>query len=182
MEKKVIPMVLSILIALFLSACGIINEAAPKITEGEFPFVVEYEMNGEIYLIEDTVVCSFDGYDMSNEFSFINTRTWHQYLKSGQEERRLFIEFEPNTESVLTKGRINTESRLILNYGFGGYYLGDPHYKTKKPCINYVETYKASEKASYSMHTEMSEKQLEEYFGIKIIRFQFSKPIKNIFD
>lgn len=53
-----------------------------------------------------------------------------------------FLEsFEPNTESLLVKGRINTESRVILYYGHGVYHLGDPNYKEDYPYINYSETY-----------------------------------------
>ena len=58
-----------------------IEQKPPQITEDEFPFVVEYEIDGERYIIEDTVVCSFDGYDHSAWFA--KPRTWNAHLKSG---------------------------------------------------------------------------------------------------
>lgn len=167
-----------------LSGCKARYEPAPQITEGKFPFVLEYEKNGERYLIEDTVVCTFDGYDMSNNFAifgFPYLRSWDASLESGDESKTSLIEFEPNTESMLAKGRINTESRVILYYGHGGYYLGDSNYKEKYPYINYSETYKTSDNTSEVEFTELSFDELEKYFGIKIIKFEFSEPIKNKF-
>ena len=64
-----------------------IEQKPPQITEGEFPFVVEYEIDGERYIIEDTVVCSFDGYDHSAWFA--KPRTWNEHLKSGDEDKRI---------------------------------------------------------------------------------------------
>ncbi len=166
-----------------LSGCEKGYELAPQITEGEFPFVLEYEMNGEKYLIEDTVVCTFDGYDLSDPFPFTDySRTWYQSLKSGEEQKRLILELEENTESVLVKGRINTASMVNLFYGSGGYYLGDPEDAERTPCINYVEKYKTSEKVTHSEVTPLTNEQLEEFFGIKIIRFEFSTPIENKFE
>lgn len=183
--KRLFSIVIVFIMIFCLSGCKAKYEPTPQITEGKFPFVLEYEMNGERYLIEDTVICTYDGYDMSNNFAifgFPYSRSWKVSLESGDESKRLFIEFEPNSESVLVKGRINTESRVILYYGHGGYYLGDPNYKEKRPCINYSETYKISDNTSEVEFTELSYEQLEKYFGIKIIKFEFSEPIENKFE
>ena len=161
--------------------CAQIFKPAPEITEGEFPFVLEYELDGKRYLIEDTVCCYFEGYDTTNAFTPICPRTWHQSLNSGDESKRILLELAPNLESVLVKDRINEESRVILYYGDGGYYLGDPDYANRCPSIKYVEKYKTSEKVWHSEHTELSYEELEEFFGIKIIRFEFSNPIENKF-
>ena len=168
---------------LCFSSCEKGYDPAPQITEGEFPFVLEYEMNGQKYLIEDTVVCKFDGYDLSNPFPFLDySRSWFQSLKSGEEEKRLFLELEKNSESVLVKGRKNEESRVMLFYGSGGYYLGDPEDADRGPCINYAEKYKTSEKVYHNQVTPLTNEQLEEYFGIEIIKFEFSQPIENTFE
>ncbi len=180
--KKAFLIFISCLLLFCFSGCEIGYQAAPQITEGEFPFVVEYEINGQNYVIEDTVVCSFYGYDKTNAFLPYYPRTWYASLKDNSESVRTFIELEPDTESVLTKGRINSESRIVLYYGHGGYYLGDPDDSDKGPCINYVEHYYTSEKVSHSVHTALTNEQLEEYFGIKIIRFEFSEPIENSFE
>ena len=161
------------------------EQKPPQITTGEFPFVVEYEMNGENYVIEDTVVCEFDGYDLS-ALTFNKPRSWNAYLKSSEEEKRLFIECEPNTNSVLVDGRINIESRVLLQYGDAEYYMGDPNGKSMvyngQPRITYVEYFQTGPKSYEYTSTEMSNEQLEKYFGIKIKRFEFSKPIENKFE
>ncbi len=181
--KKFFLLITYLILILSLSGCQKGYEPAPKITEGEFPFVLEYEMNGQRYLIEDTVVCEFNNYDLSNPFPFVDySRSWYEELESGDESKRLFVEFDENTESVLVKGRKNIESRVILFYGSGGYYLGDPNHSDKEPCINYVEEYKTSEKVSHIETTTLTNEQLEKYFDIKIIRFEFSKPIENTFE
>ena len=159
-----------------------IEQKPPQITEGEFPFVVEYEIDGERYIIEDTVVCSFDGYDHSAWFA--KPRTWNEYLKSGDEDKRIILH-EENNYSVLTLGRLNEQSRVVLNYGSGAYYMGDKTNSRSmiyaKPFFYYSEKYKTDEKTTYNTGEKLSEKELEKHFGIKIIRFEFSKPIKNKF-
>ncbi len=180
--KRLFSILVVFLMIFCLSGCEKGYEPAPQITEGEFPFVLEYEMDGQRYIIEDTVVCSFDGYDLSDPFPFIDySRSWYQSLKSGEEQKRLILELDKNTESVLTKGRINTESNVNLFYGSGGYYLGDPEDSKRVPCINYVEEYKTTEKVIHYEVTKLTNEQLEEYFGIKIVRFEFSSPIENRF-
>jgi hypothetical protein len=159
-----------------------IEQKPPLITEGEFPFVVEYEIDGERYIIEDTVVCSFDGYDHSAWFA--KPRTWNEHLKSGDEDKRIILH-EENNYSVLTPGRLNEQSRVVLNYGSGAYYMGDKTNSRSmiyaKPFFYYSERYQTDEKTTYNTGEKLSEKELEKHFGIKIIRFEFSKPIKNKF-
>ena len=181
--KKIIAVLFAVLIMLSLSGCEKKYEPAPQITEGEFPFVFEYELNGQRYLIEDTVVCRFDGYDLSNPFPLIPySRMWYASLKSGEEEKRMIIEFDENTESALVSGRVNTESRVHLFYGSGGYYLGDPEHADRGPKIRYTEKYQTGTKESTITVTDLSYEQLEELFGIKVIRFEFSSPIDNTFE
>ena len=160
------------------------EQKPPQITTGEFPFVVEYEMNGENFVIEDTVVCEFSGYDLS-ALTFNKPRSWNAYLKSREKEKRLFIECEPNTNSILVEGRINIESRVLLQYGDAEYYMGDPNGKSLtyngQPIITYVEYFQTGPKSYEYTSTKMSNEQLEKYFGIKIIKFEFSEPIKNEF-
>ena len=180
--KKILSIIVLAVIIFCVSGCEKKKEPFPKITEGEFPFVLEYEIGGQRYLIEDTVVCKFSGHDLSNPFPFLDySRTWDSKLKSGNEDKRVLIEFDANTESQFVKDRINIDSRAILYYGSGGYYLGDPDEAERGPCIRYVERYRISENGSSVESVKLSFNQLDKFFGIKIIRFEFSEPIKNIF-
>lgn len=157
------------------------NQVPPQITEGEFPFVVEYEIDGNTYIIEDTVICSFSGYDYSAWFT--KPRTWNEYLKSRGEGKTVIFQ-EENNYSVLKPRRLNERSRVVLNYGSAEYYMGDPNQRGMiyaKPFFYYSERYATDERTTHNTGTELSEEELEKHFGIKIKRFEFSKPIKNKF-
>ena len=148
---------ITIIIVLILVMCSGCYSAPPEIKSGEFPFVVEYEYEGKKYVIENIAVCTYEG---------LNVR---------------MITFEANTESLLVQGRINNKSYVTLYCGDGGYYLGDHLYRDGEPCIYYVEYYNESPKAIRIQHTKLTNEQLEQLFGIKIIRFEFSEPIENKF-
>ena len=94
----------------------------------------------------------------------------------------MIIEFDENTESALVSGRVNIESRVHLFYGSGGYYLGDPEDAHRGPKIRYTERYQTGPKESTVTGTDLNYEQLEELFGIKVIRFEFSSPIENTFE
>ena len=151
----------------------------PEIAKAEFPFVVEYVMDGETYIIDDIVVCEFDGFDGM----FPNQRCWSSYLKSGNEIKCELIR-EENVKSVLKPSRVNELSRLVLDYGSAEYYMGDPQGRSmidKKATFEYRENWKVSEKVTDVENTKLNAKQLKKYFNIEIIRFEFSQPIKNKF-
>ena len=185
-----IAVIISIVLAVFIVARIVLlfigtEEKPPVITESEFPFVVEYELNGERHIIEDVVICKFAGYDLSS-ITYHKPRTWGESLKSKNEEKRIIVRFEDNTESLITKGRINIESKIRLNYGSADYYMGDPTSKSLvhkgMPRIEYAEYFQRKPNEYEHKNTILSEEQLEQIFGIKIIRFEFSKPIENTFE
>ena len=140
--------------------------------------MVEYEIDGERYVIEDTVICSYYGYDHSIPEPF-RSRMYLTHLKN--ESTRILIEFEENSESLMRKGRINEESRILLQCGDGDYYLNDPD-GGSPPRITYNEHYKVGDNATKWDLTDLSFEELEEIFGIKIIRFEFCEPIENTFE
>lgn len=164
------------LIVLFLASCA--NQSPPSIKHGEFPFHLEYEMYGKPYEIRDTVICDFDGYDMSaGKF-----RSWEEHLKSGRD--RISIMRKENKASVLKPGRINKVSELYFSYGDAQYYMGDPNARTAlhaKPSFCYVETYEETPQTTRVDATNLTRKQLQLHFGIRVIKWAFSKPIDNMF-
>ncbi len=180
--KRIFLLAISLLLLFSLTGCIVKFYINPQITDGEFPFVLEYEIDGERYLIEDTVVCSFDGYDPTNPFTMFPQREWEESLKSGNEDDFgiVLMELEENTESVFVDGRINYEHKVFLEYGGAAYYMGDADgFFYKEPSIRYYEEHDEKPDVSF---TTLTNEQLEEYFGIKIIRFEFSEPIENKFE
>ena len=171
---KALFIIIIVLCVLTMVSCGFM---AAAITEGEFPIYLEYEINGERYIIDDIVVCSYNGIDTTG---LIPSRWYSVSLKN--ESNKTLMVFEDNTESKLTKGRINEEASIRLHIGNGGYYLGDPDDKDYTPYISYDERYKTEPKVTHNDVTKLTNEQLEEIFGIKIIRFEFSSPIENAFE
>ena len=57
---------------------------APEIKYGEFPVKLTYEINGETKIIEDVIVCEFDGYESRGGGG--DVRKWKPHLKSGNDE------------------------------------------------------------------------------------------------
>ncbi len=187
--KKLLSIGIVVLMIFCFSGCKERFDPAPQITEGEFPFVVEYEINDEIYLIEDAVVCTWDGYDASNNFAIFgypSSREWGESLKSGNEDDFgiWIMELDENTESVYKKGRINFESFVFIDYGTAEYYMGDTDgISYHEPRIRYFEKYYNEDiKMPDSSFKTLTNEELEKYFGIKIIRFEFSEPIENKFE
>jgi len=187
MSERTLKITLSVLLiiaTLTLSGCGLFHEteAPPKITEGEFPFYVEFIYNGETYKYEDSIVCSFDGYDHSAWFK--KPRTWFEKFKSSNDfPTNKTIAEEYNSISILDKSRINKEARLMLSCGRAEYYMGEEEYtELSKPCFYYLEKHQIDEKTSEWDTTVLNEEQLKEYFGLEIIRFEFGEPINNEFE
>ena len=162
-------------IAYIFSSC---NQVPPTIKEGRFPFRVVYELNGERHEIEDVVICRYRG--LSGIYS--NVRDWETTLQSG--EQSICILTVENVYSLLSPTRLNSKSSVFLDYGSSEYYMGDTMNvgsAERKPSMHYVEDYHSEPNVRNQDSTPLTEKQLEEHFGIKIIEFEFSKPIKNTF-
>lgn len=181
MKKAAFVITLLSFIFVVLTGCGSFNELPPKIEHGEFPFKLRYELNGKIYDINDTVICDFDGFDITGGFG--KFRTWEEQLESGSD--RFTIILDQNVQSVLKSGRVNKRSEVYFDYGHGDYYMGDPSANSaihSRPHFCYVETYEESPKETHIYATPLTKEQLQKYFDIKIIEWTFSKPIKNTFE
>lgn len=188
MRKVAIGCSITVLLPCLLVIFGILyltnlpeHQNPPQIKNGEFPFVVEYEADGKIHVIKDTVVCAFVGYDSSAWF--VKPRTWDARLKDRGDAQIVILQ-EENNYSVLEPERLNERSRVVLNYGRAEYYMGDPNQRNMiyaRPFFYYSERYSTDEKTTHNTGTKLSKKELEEKFGIKIIKFEFSKPIINKF-
>ena len=73
------------------------NPPQPQITYGEFPFWVEYEINGKIIKVEDIIICEYDGVGNGTDGKFLK---WKKRISSTGEEDLLLIS-EENKKSIL---------------------------------------------------------------------------------
>jgi len=152
-------------------------QSPPTIRAGVFPFRFVYELDGIRYDFKDAVVCNYTGLE-----GMLHRRGWETYLESGMDS--ITILHGENVSSVLVPERINTTIRVFLHYGHGSFYMGDPNAKLEthaKPHICYNEVYSTPEYKERREATPLTSEQAEEFFGIKILEFEFSKPIKNKF-
>ncbi|MEC0233381.1 hypothetical protein P4H71_03310 [Paenibacillus kribbensis] len=85
------------------------NPPRPEITYGKFPFRLEYEINGQRKVIQDTLICEYDGIG-SNEGQG-KYRKWKDLLAGGDRELPLL--------------EVNGRTEISYYPGIAEYYMGD---------------------------------------------------------
>ena len=106
--KKSIIILLVIIIVFSFSSCETVPE--PQIKEGEFPFEIVYEIDGEIITVNDVYVCEFDGFDWNEGAG--KHRKWKGYIKSSGSEGLILLE--------------DGDLKLAVSVGSPEYYMSDP--------------------------------------------------------
>jgi len=82
----------------------------PEITRGEFPFRVEYTIDGETFIVEDVYIAEFAGLGFSAGVG--RYRRWNGYIQSSGLAR----------VHVLTIDELRT---IYISIGGPAYYMGD---------------------------------------------------------
>ena len=159
--KKSIIILIVLIIALSFSGCE--NVPEPQIKEGEFPFEIVYEIDGEIIIVNDVYICEFDGFDWNEGVG--KHRKWKGYIKSGAEELIL-----------LEDGDL----KFAVSVGSPEYYMSDPscQWSENTPSIYYI---KPNEFGGITSGSSGIEPLLEQY-KLKLISWKFSDPIQNSFE
>ena len=188
---KIVCLVFVILLAIIfiwgmLSSFMFVDQKPPQITEGEFPFVLEYEAGGETVVIEDVVYCSFDECGFVDVFC-PDLRIWDEKLSENEYSEYVIASFGEQF-SVLNPKRMNISSELVFECGSAEYYMGDKFNewssrRNDKPHFELRETYIDDDGTKYiDAPTVLTEEQIKQYFGIVIKKLELSKPIKNEFE
>ena len=147
-------------------------------TYGEFPFKLEYELTGKKYTVEDVWVCEFNGFG-SNE-GFGKHRQWKGKVKSTGEDKIVLLEVDEPIE-LDWQGIPMTQTIYYLP-GPARYYMGDmigvagtfSHYFPEAFCFEYFFPFSTSD-------SRLSAEELYKKFGIKLINWEYTPPIKNTF-
>jgi len=181
MKKKIIAGLMTFaVIILLLPFCGCRSCTVydPVVKRGEFPFVIEYEKDGQHYLIEDTLVYEFDKYDSSLHSHIL----WKKSTKNANgSDHHVFVVLDEGTPSLIKMGRHVKKARVEIDMSNPHYYMGDPAHKDWQPRFKYVERYASSADGS-DIDTDtryLNRLQLRLMYGIKIIRIEYSDPIEN---
>ncbi len=149
----------------------------PSVTYGEFPFRLEYELNGEVHVIEDILVCEFAGVESRGAAG--KYREWNEYIKSTGGNMVTLLDVRDNNDFTEWGNQV---LELCFDPGKAAYYMGDTDSYLSKTSrgewIDYLYLTPKGEKG-YSAFT--SDEAWEKY-GIRIIKYEPSKPIENIFE
>ena len=172
MKKYLIMSVVIILLIIiggwvFLYIGLLIGETPKKPVNiyGEFPFILTYEINGEIKVIQDIIVCTYDGIGL-NEASG-KYRKWSSVLKSG------------NNEIILLK--INDTFEIYYNHGSAQYYMGDIEQLSDLSANPIGVRYKEKVKNIFNKDGSLDAETLWNTYAIRIISWECAPPIHNVF-
>ncbi len=147
------------------------NPGFPEITKNEFPVCLEYEINGRRIIVEDVLVCEFDGFGFS-EGSGKKFRKWKAYLKSGNSRITLF----KNDDIEIYYFPVKDDSRLP------GVFMGDTEYYSggtggTYPDAWYTTNYEDKRTNDYII----SAISMKEKYNLKLINWECPLPIQNSF-
>ena len=135
------------------------NPPAPEITYGEFPFRLEYRLEDEVYVVEDVIVCEYDGVDWNEGVG--KHRIWKRTFKNTGEKDLL----------VLTDG----DTKIYCSVGSADYYMGDKKYAELFVPKFYYVTFRENITESGS-----AEDLLDKY-KLELLDWKLSEPIENKF-
>ena len=152
---------------------------------GKFPFKIEYKYNGKIFVIEDSLIATFTGFE---SISIGDKRRQWSGLIEGTRTEQLYIP-------------IDAMRRLDINVGAASFYMNDPMgLRYSVPFPSFIVTTFDREISELKMTTSRiaeitriynatfrrqnftnSLDDLYEQYGIRIINYEFSEPIVNSF-
>jgi len=153
-----------------------------KVEYAEFPFLIEYEVNGERFIIKDTFICEYEGIvSLGTGGSAIR---WNTYYASGSPNIRDFY----GTWQILLFE--NEEGAVYCEIGGPGYYMEKMQNNTSFPDIDYYRytwrwsspnietTYPRIRVFTKDGSGVLPEEFLEKY-NFKLICWVLSEPIDN---
>jgi len=170
----IVVIVMNPLTRLYFVALLAPNPSKPEIAYGEFDFRLTYELEGEIKVIEDTIICEFDGFKFGADDK---ERKWKSHLKSGNAEITLLDLREK--EVVDNRGRI---LELYFYWGDAQYYMDDNSYPYVKGAQDFkkVDYIYQMDDGAIRYESYSAEKAWEK-FKIKLISWECDPPIENKF-
>lgn len=140
------------------------NPPQPSITYGEFPFRLEYELNGKRMVIEDTLICEYDG--IGSDEGRGKYRKWSQRLASGNESVTLL--------------KVDNSTEIYYPPGSSDYYMGDlAEYETFNHIFPNAALIETEGEVTHS--GIISADDLLKKYNIKLISWDYTQPIVNSF-
>ena len=163
-KKLLLPTIILISAVLLMAVYSVVTSIAkkPTITEGEFPFSITYELDGETVTINDVYRAHYIGND---GYADTLTRCYVGGIDGLGGENTLY---------TLKKGD-NTRIELWTHF-YADYLMGDPEYEyfDDEPFEPRIYYYDENE-------TEYHDEETLAAQGVKLISFEYPTPIENSF-
>ncbi len=137
---------------------------SPQQTNGEFPYKLVYELDGQTHIMEGKFICKYKGISMNEARG--KYRVWTGFVEGTDEKSVLLFE--------------NEEVKIYCYIGDAGYYMGDIDYSEHSPNSPIKPRLFCRQKNKDDLKT-LSENDIFSKYKIKIIKWEFSKPIINSF-
>lgn len=164
-------------LVIFIGTMSQPNPPKPQITYGEFPFKLVYEIDGARKVIEDTLICEYDGIGMDEGRG--KFRKWKEHLASGN--KKLLLSKTIGGLGIAFENEKTLKQEIYYDPGPAWYYMGDyessTDYKHGFPDASFSEKY-FNGGASYG---DIAADELLKKFKIKLISWDYTEPIKNNF-
>ena len=147
------------------------NPSSPKITYGEFPICLEYEINGQYNKVEDVLICEFDGFGFNEGYG--KFRKWKAQLKSGKNRITLLKKDDIEIYYFPVK---DDDSRLP------GVFMGDTEYYSGGIGCGFPDawyTYNFDDKTVNDYI--ISADDLRDKYNLRLIDWECRDPIENKF-
>jgi len=144
------------------------NPPEPEITYGEFPFRLEYEIYGKNVVVEDTLICKFDGFGANEGLG--KYRKWTGSIATNGNDVIVLLEIDKNT-------------KIIYPPGNPQFYMDDlKEYITYNPIFpDAVIERKNSSPGQFDSSSLITADRLLEEYNIKLISWEIAPPIENTF-
>lgn len=140
------------------------NPPEPAITYGEFPFRLEYELNGQRMVIQDRLICEYVG--VGSDEGRGKYREWKGKLASGEERVTLLV-VDENTEIYYSPGHAN-------------YYMGDMQENITFN-HNSPDALVIRKDGKFTTYSRIEASELLQQYNIRLIRWDYTQPIENSF-
>ena len=163
------------ILSIYAALSGVFDSIAkPEIKYGEFPLRIVCEVNGEERIIEEVVVCEYDG--IVNRGEGGKRRVWKSYLQSGK------------IDIILMK--IDEYSSLACTYERAEYYMMDEALISLREYrrifdsnlnSNFIALQRYDETGKSIYLEDLTSEEAYELYGFKLISWEPSPPIQNVY-
>lgn len=152
------------------------NPPAPEVTYGEFPFRLVYEIDGETKVIEDTIICEFDGF--VNHGSAGNYRKWKSYVKTTGKSEVTLYDLRSNGEFTEWGNQV---LELCFDPGSGEYYMGDSSGRQSRGSLGQWVDYLYLTPEGKMGYSAFELNEAWEKYKIRFVSWECAPPIENSF-